>query len=784
MSMQRWTVLFLAFLAILCGWIVWEEPTRAEGRSSVAAGGSDTAFDQTEPEEEGRVAAPPPPGFAEGRSLLESESASSQAKATTSWDPAKACTVQIWLGSATEGLPIADAPIALRFSLAEEGSKGVWQEAAGRTGAGGGWQVEVPFDCKSLIMEAGPAAGFARTLHFADLEKQPLTAGGFQEFRLKAWEGWTLAGQVVQADGQPVTGMHLKVNHGSRSRVPGPGAMLPDYQNKAETDAQGAFEITGMPRRFRLTMDSEEFGEFQLDASFHDLPKEVHDVRLELFSMKKAQLRIVSGGKPVAGATVTGYSWAKRSRLDMPGLPPEVLRVHRFRSSSLPAKQSNALGEVTVLYAGDKGLRLHVQHPDYLKWYGRFQDGQGQMEIELKPPFRVLGQIRDSLGRPVAGAELRLHLPEKNRGRFQESKVATATSGADGAFSIPIEEKLPLGSAVLCARAEHMAPLVISPLAIQEGMIPLALQMEPELQIAGKVLDREGQPVAGLQIRVSGTEALAKPPFKSFVNLERLAGHPAKAESDEQGNFAVGQLLPGLYKVEVRQPGDPSPLAEIELRAGVQDAQIVLGQGLEDDLSLRLQVLDGESQEAMDRIVVEIWQSRGRRIWRRSLHGNEGRFELRGLPIPSGQAFLRVESPGYGAWLSPSKLWSPGIFEFQLSLFPGRHQNLRLMDEKGRAFRIVEVEILNSEGQKIPYVTSAGGRSQNPTMSSSSRLDANGWLRLRNLPAETLQLHFLNPYRKKKGGSEKYGPKEYHQSLDLGFSTGKNLTVTLPWKAR
>jgi hypothetical protein len=147
-------------------------------------------------------------------------------------------------------------------------------------------------------------------------------------------------------------------------------------------------------------------------------------------------------------------------------------------------------------------LLLRVEHPDYVSDTAGFQRQLSLRTaramngvLPMKSGVSVSGLVRDTKGNPVAGARVALaysHHPEDFLG--------TRTDAA-GRYIFPHgDDHRPLRRWVVEVEAAGFAPAykVTSP---ESKLPPVEFRLSPARPYYGRVVDRRGQPVAGVVVR-------------------------------------------------------------------------------------------------------------------------------------------------------------------------------------------------------------------------------------------------------------------------------------------
>ncbi len=116
------------------------------------------------------------------------------------------------------------------------------------------------------------------------------------------------------------------------------------------------------------------------------------------------------------------------------------------------------------------------------------------VDLLLAPGLRLSGRVTDASGRPVSAAELTLSAVEPTpRLELQ------ATTDAQGRFLL---EPFTPGGYTLALRAEHFAPVRLSPQLFEASRELDLLLLEPSERVEGVVVDERGAPVEGVRLQL------------------------------------------------------------------------------------------------------------------------------------------------------------------------------------------------------------------------------------------------------------------------------------------
>jgi len=237
--------------------------------------------------------------------------------------------------------------------------------------------------------------------------------------------------------------------------------------------------------------------------------------------------------------------------------------------------------------------------------------------LELRPAKEVTGILQSPEGKPIAGVRVFAHsqVPRSER----EAAVAMSTAGGRsggggrggvasgrGTISRASAARLPLCEDE--SYSDERGRFHVSMITPGEGMIWIYPDKEfaPQIRVVydgrgdlgtiklvrgtpvtGRVLDAEGKPLAGVFVAAVPWIA-TEPRYSSNIIEQRI--HRA-AESDAQGNFTLGPLPPGEYRVEPKEYLD-----EIKIERGADSRHEVPGLFVPQKLTLK----SGQDRAAID----------------------------------------------------------------------------------------------------------------------------------------------------------------------------------------
>jgi hypothetical protein len=346
----------------------------------------------------------------------------------------------------------------------------------------------------------------------------------------------TLSGQVVNAEGRPAAGVEVVLSMGR-------GHVECSVLSRAKSDRDGRFRIDvpaeSDPRRAR----------FYLALWAHDpkaglggqapLPA-AGSVQLKLGGPAHAAVRVVGpDGKPVAGARVTP-AWLHTTREARPGSTVPLADALAKRLAA--ATDADGKGEIQGCRAEDI-VAVRVEAAGFGDQETELGAGAGGVRtITLKAAGRLTGRVQ--VADPSASQGLKVAALTRSRtsdGIWPIGKSRT-TIDAEGRFEIPALAAGKLTLEVLPAEGTKLRAKPPSGLAIEPGQtteVTIPIEGPPrERTVAGRVVDREGRPVAGATVFQSGDS-----PTRT------------ETETGADGRFALGGLVARPTFLFVRKPG-------------------------------------------------------------------------------------------------------------------------------------------------------------------------------------------------------------------------------------
>jgi protocatechuate 3,4-dioxygenase beta subunit len=416
-----------------------------------------------------------------------------------------------------KGKPVANARLEVRRN-GDPGSDTAFLSRA-RSSADGSWEMPgAPEGGRFLNVRADGFAPFSRFVERKGILETVLRKGG------------TVRGILLDTAGKPVS-----------------GAIVTAGGVAARTGQTGEYRLTGVPAGLDdvETQWKEEFAA-RRQVKVAAGAEAVADLRLFKAAAIVGTVVDETTKQPVAGVRIAAgageASWfeadvfRRRTRSDTRG---------RFRVGGLAAGRYSVEAARSGYLAGEMpGVVAAVPA-------GR------PLAIALRREAMISGTVVDEQGRPVAGAHVAIprdfgggrRMRVMNRASF--APVET-DAGPDGAFSL--RRLAPSSSLTVQASKAGFAPARRTGIRLKTGeaVRGVSLVLRRGVEGQGTVVDAEGHPVAGADVRAARMEKGRR----GFAMI--LAGAPREkpdAVSDAKGVFRLAGLEAGRYRVTAEKEG-------------------------------------------------------------------------------------------------------------------------------------------------------------------------------------------------------------------------------------
>lgn len=523
--------------------------------------------------------------------------------------------------------------------------------------------------------------------------------------------GARLEGVVVDWDGAPVAGARVR----GWCREEYDPALPPDRATTADSD--GRFVIEHLGEAFTLDALAEGL------ACRHGLRGQLEPgsvargLEVRMTSAVTFEGRVVddtgAGVSDVRLQIDHGDEWSDADLTAVPG-------VQRMTAVRL-ATRSDVTGAFSLGPLPRQPWSPRVTADGFLEQFAELVPDEPAW-IVLDRGCWLTGTVSDASGSPVVGADVRVDAASQASAGF-------ARTDANGRFRVGALAESE--NAFVLVEAAGFALHARQPVVLSRGGGHVDLSLEPERELAGRVLDEEGNPLRDVPVRIEGDRQVVYEDVNHGepTTWEWCAGIH-RTRTDEQGRFRFGQLHEGAFRVEA-QPVSGKRVA-VTARAGDESVEIVAGTP-QPGAILSGRVVDGSTGEPLDEFTVlpmrfdpDRGSSSGSGVRIGPAAG--GRYRLTGYE--PGIYTLVYSAPGFADQrLAPREI--TGEARIDVRLFPARSIQLRVVDQEGNPVE-ARVRVFDPDGtQRMMQV---GG------MSISDVRSRNGLLGLTGLPAGPVRL--------------------------------------------
>lgn len=256
------------------------------------------------------------------------------------------------------------------------------------------------------------------------------------------------------------------------------------------------------------------------------------------------------------------------------------------------------------------------------------------------------GTVTDSLGNPVAGAEVLAETQETMDGGSALMVFSTASAGnriavtdAAGAFSGTLTTKVTENSKVsviLRSRAKGHGESKKVTVEVKHGETKegIALRLLGAGIVTGRVVDAAGQGVAGCTVSLNSMARDGSPLFIES-DVEVGSGGRNRAITDATGEYRFEDVAEGSYRLNLRSPGfkEKSGPRSVEVKAG-QIVRVDNDFVVAATTSLKVKLVTETGQPAQGWATVEFESSEGKVVEKRQgMVSAEGELQLNDPPV-------------------------------------------------------------------------------------------------------------------------------------------------------
>jgi hypothetical protein len=364
----------------------------------------------------------------------------------------------------------------------------------------------------------------------------------------------TIEGTVVDDQSKPVAGARV-VFFAPRDRGGKPGSV----EVRTNADVRGQFRLT-RPTLRRDHIVQANFWAYRPGSGLAAAAGYRPAPAIAVTNSEPRTIKIEGpNGQPIAGARICPRVVLLASR-DVPDDVPDSL-------AELKAVSSGPDGTAVLDYLtpGDRLVAVRItaeligtQDVQLVKRPGR--DGQGAtITLKLESTSRLSGRLRNRAGQPIANQAVEVwsqgsYSLATNQVGFKNGPLRT---GPGGSFQTP--DNLLIGSHYrVVVRAPGTEPISSDWIAIGEKpRVLLPMILRPLRTLSGRVVDRQGKPVGGIEV------------FQSGDGPERTS-----TKTDHDGRFALSGFCQGPVFVFAR--GDSFRFCGRLVKPGDDDISVEL----------------------------------------------------------------------------------------------------------------------------------------------------------------------------------------------------------------
>lgn len=207
--------------------------------------------------------------------------------------------------------------------------------------------------------------------------------------------------------------------------------------------------------------------------------------------------------------------------------------------------------------------RLRVTAPGYADWLS------GKFDTRLAPPnTAMMGPPATVEGRVVEAQQPMGGIRVEAKDAVTGDLLGHTYSSGDGAFVI---EDLPRGQIQLVASAGPLSAMGIVGTERPQAR-PYTLRLNTAHSVRGKLVDAEGEPVAGRRVEIARIARMTRSPHPG---LQMAPGR--ETATDEEGRFAFGGVGAGEHRVLIYDSAGLTPIAaRMGLHAGEQPLTVLV----------------------------------------------------------------------------------------------------------------------------------------------------------------------------------------------------------------
>ncbi len=455
-----------------------------------------------------------------------------------------------------------------------------------------------------------------------EVDELSIEAGEDRVIDLVLEHGVTLAGRVVDPQGEPVAGVEVQASVKNRGRSWGPS-----HRRSRMTKADGTFRLEGIaPGNMTLSADAKGYEKHE--TNLENLERGHVD---ESFVLVLERGNAIAGtvlwpdGTPAAGAFVD----AEAEESDRGWRDP---RKSTFKTDSDGRFEITGLDEgsyrldargtrkekVTVISKITGKEKEKTKRTTWRAAESRVESGTSGLVLTLGPGLDVPGRVVDDVGAPVKEFKLTAQRVVENYSWNPKNRRQKRFEAADGTFELALEE----GRWTIVAEAEGHSLSEEHQVQLPGPKDPLVITLPRAARLSGFVRAPNGAPVANAKVEVE-----AERRFRNYWGWRPDTDRDV--QTDENGYFLVEEAPTGPVEIVATANGyAASEELSLELAPGSVADRVELALRVGGRITGELLATDGKPAA---RRTVQVW---GRGIGRRTSTQTdaEGTFFFEHLP--------------------------------------------------------------------------------------------------------------------------------------------------------
>jgi protocatechuate 3,4-dioxygenase beta subunit len=453
-----------------------------------------------------------------------------------------------------DGQPVTNAAARLIFWT---GRSGMWLPGLGRTNTPGRFEIPaLPPGRKYGVVVSAPGYGQntrGEVEVTTDAVRQELDPVELKPANLK------LAGQVLDADDQPVAGVNVNIN----------GDGQPNGNTRTDHDGRFVFEHVCegqlQVNANRMTSGQNSFGNTSAEGGDTNvvlrLGQQAYNNQPAVAPHKLYGTVTDAGGQPVTGAQVAVFPANGQ---------PNWIRTRADGSYHLTwsLQQWQVQNAAALLVVRDPAHNLAVAED--------LSEDVTNLDVKLKPALTFAGQVQSADGKGLSGAQILVWLKAGNS--YEDVDAQAQPADAQGNYEVkclpPDAQYLINFSAKGHGSAQQPAP---SDPDTNRVVLPPVVLKPADQVLAGQVVDANDKPVSGANVNLNGNgqpSGYMNTDSKGRFHFQVCEGLIQLFANSQSGGYAQATVEAGDTNVVLTLGSQPGMAAQAPSRAPLKGAPL------------------------------------------------------------------------------------------------------------------------------------------------------------------------------------------------------------------